>query len=200
MGGWDGTGARSLSQPRSPPPMVSHILGIHSGGPRRAAGADQGRSRAGGGVLDLLVHERPDRIQLDQPLEEGGLLREPARSPLVEVVAVDEPRGEATTAVYAPGVCRCFFRRATLADGQDPFPLRHDVARGVLVPGRRRWRWRSSRGRRSSLMRPTNGPRGARRPGSSRIRCSGTGCRRAPPAPPRRSDQGSFAAGHGSPR
>ena len=102
---------------------------------RRAAGADQGREPgAGGGVLDLLVHERPDRIQLDQPLEEVACCASPRRSPLVEVVvAVDEPRrGEATTAVYAPGVCRCFFRRATLADGQDPVPLRHDVARGVL--------------------------------------------------------------------
>ena len=63
-------------------------------GRRRAARAQQRREpgprrRA----LDPLVDPRPDRVQLDEPLEQRRLLRQPARGPLVEVVvAVDQAR------------------------------------------------------------------------------------------------------------
>ena len=53
--------------------------------------------------LDLAVDVRPDRIELDQPLEQRGLLGQATRGPLVEVVvAVDQPgRGQAAPAVDA---------------------------------------------------------------------------------------------------
>jgi hypothetical protein len=76
-------------------------------------------------ALDPRVDPRPRRIQLDQPLEERGVLGEPTRRPLVEVVvAVDQPRrGEAARAVDP----RTVERRLAGTDGRDPVALDDDV-------------------------------------------------------------------------
>jgi hypothetical protein len=115
-----------------PGPTREHVMVVHRG---RAAGAGQGAEPgAGSGPFYLLVHERPNRVQLDQPLEERRLLRQPARRPLVQVVvAVDQAGGgEAAAAVYSPSVRLCLLRRGAVADGDDAVPLDDDVAGGVL--------------------------------------------------------------------
>ena len=78
------------------------------------------------------VDPRPRRVQLDEPLEQRRLLREPARGPLVEVVvAVDQPgRREAAGRVDPRAVAAA--RRAG-PDGGDPVALDDDVP--VLVDG-----------------------------------------------------------------
>ena len=68
-----------------------HVVVVGRG---RAARPQQRREPgARRGALDPRVHARPHRIQLDEPLEQRRLLRQPAGRVLVEVVmAVDEAR------------------------------------------------------------------------------------------------------------
>src|SRR5215212_5628500 len=118
-----------------PDPLREHVVVVHGG---RAAGADEGSEPgAGGGPLDLLVHVRPYRVQLDEPLKKSGLLRYPAGGPLVEVVvAVDEPRRrQAPSAVEAPRLLADIFGCGTAAHGDDAVPLDDDVAALMLGPG-----------------------------------------------------------------
>ena len=72
------------------------------------------------------VDPRPHRIQLDQPLEQRRLLRQPARRVLVEVVvAVDQARRREAAAGVDP---RPFAAaRGPGPDGRDPVALDHDV-------------------------------------------------------------------------
>src|SRR5919199_1298664 len=106
-------------------------------GSRGAAGARQGsESGAGRRSLHVLVYERPCRIQLHEPLEERGLLREPAGRPLVEMmVAVHEPRGgQAPAPVDARGpLAGVFLGYVAPADGCDAVALDDEVAGGVLA-------------------------------------------------------------------
>src|SRR5918992_1188972 len=105
----------------------------------RAAGEGQSReSGAGCGVLDLLVYERPHRVEFHQPLEEGRLRGEPAGGPLVEVVvAVHEPRrGQAPAPVDAMSILgSVLLRRLAASDGRDLAPLDRQVTGVVLVAG-----------------------------------------------------------------
>ena len=136
----------------------------------RAARPQQRRqTRACRRALDPRIDPRPRRIELDQPLEERRLLREPARGPLVEVVvAVDQPGRREAAARVDP---RAFERR---------FPGPTAVIRlpsTTMCPSRETGAARPSRSRslqwsHDARLAPT-GPR----PGSSRSPCSGTGSR-----------------------
>src|SRR5215204_6964225 len=101
-----------------------------------AAGAGEGgEPGAGRRTLHVLVYERPCRVQVDEPLEERGLLREPAGGPLIEVVvAVHEPRrGKAPAPVDAQRpLAEVFFRHVAPADGRNAIALDDEVAGGVL--------------------------------------------------------------------
>ena len=97
-----------------------------------AGGREPRETRRGGGVRDLGVEPAPDRVQRDQPFEEGVIGGEAARGPLVEVVmGVDQTgRDQAAGAVDAFVVVAvgCLPR----ADRRDAVVLEDDVARGVL--------------------------------------------------------------------
>ena len=75
---------------------------------------------------------RPDRVQLDEPLEQRRVLREPARGPLVEVVvAVDEARrGEAAARR------RCASRLDVRGGGPSPTST-------MRSPSTTMWPWRA---------------------------------------------------------
>ena len=97
----------------------------------RAARAQQrGEPGARRGALHTPIDARPHRIQLDQPLEQRRLLRQPARRVLVEVVmAVDQARRRQAPA----GVDLRSFTAASGpgADGRDPVALDHHVTVGI---------------------------------------------------------------------
>ena len=101
------------------------VVVVHRGGAARAREGSQAGARRG--PLRLGVDPRPDGIELDEPLEQRRLLREPARDPLVQVVVgVDEPGGgEPAAAVDADHVAvarrargRRRRRRAAVRDHQ----------------------------------------------------------------------------------
>ncbi len=85
--------ARPGARPRGCPvrPAREDVVVVED---RRAARERElGQSRARRGVLGLGVEAGPHRIQLDEPLEERGVLRAGSRERLVEVVVrVDEAR------------------------------------------------------------------------------------------------------------
>ena len=99
--------------------------------PDRSSAASPARAAA---RSIALVDPRPDRVQLDEPLEQRRLLREPARRPLVEVVvAVDQARA-------SRGSPCASIRGAVVAapagtDRRDPVALDDDVP---VACGRRR--------------------------------------------------------------
>src|SRR5262249_37448189 len=104
---------------------------------RAARARERGEAGARGGPLGLVVDVRPDRIELDEPLEERRLLGEAARRPLVEVVvAVDEAgRREPALAVDGPVVAGEVPGRGARADSDDAVVLDPEVAVGVLGAG-----------------------------------------------------------------
>jgi hypothetical protein len=100
-----------------------------------AAGEGEGSAPgAGGGVLGLLVDERPHRVELDEPLEEGRLLGEAAGRPAVEVVmAVHEAqRDQAPAPVDADRPAAVLLGRGTGVDGHDAVVLDDEVAGEVF--------------------------------------------------------------------
>jgi hypothetical protein len=106
-------------------------------GRRRAARARQrGEPGAGRRPLDVGVDVRPDRIELDQPLEQRRLLGQAARGPLVEVVvAVDEP-GRRQAAAGVDALDGAVVRgRGPLADRHDAVALDDEVAVAMLGSG-----------------------------------------------------------------
>ena len=117
---------------RSPAPAREDVVVVGRG--RAARARERRQPGARGGRLHLVVDVGPHRIELDEPLEERRLLREPARGPLVEVVvAVDEARrGETAAAVDASA---CALRRRSLAEGDDAIVLDDQVAVAVLGAG-----------------------------------------------------------------
>ena len=153
--------------------------------PERSSAASPARAAA---RSIALVDPRPRRVQLDEPLEQRRLLREPARRPLVEVVvAVDQPgRGEAARARR----CRVAVAGAPAGpDRDDPVALDDDVPVAVHGAGDRRDR--------AALEDQPTPPPAAPRRGSSRSPCSGRGCRPAPRGSRRRSATGCAPAGRG---
>jgi hypothetical protein len=106
---------------------------------RAARARERGEPGAGGRRLDLGVDVRPDRIELDEPLEERRLLGQAAGGPLVEVVvAVDEPGGgQAAARVDVAGGwgSNSGLRRRALADRDDAIALDDEVTVAVLGAG-----------------------------------------------------------------
>jgi hypothetical protein len=106
-------------------------------GGRGAAGlgqpAEAGRRR---GVHRLGVDPGPDRVQLDQPLEQRRVLRQPAGHPLVQVVVgVDQARREqAAGAVHV--VVRQAARGRPSADRGDVLAVHDHMPGGVLGASR----------------------------------------------------------------
>ncbi len=103
-------------------------------GGRGAAGQRHpGQARRRGGVCDLRVNARPDRVQLGQPVEQRRVRRVAASGPLVEVVVgVDQPRGDqAAGRIDAPHRA-LLGRGGTGADRHDALTLDDDVALAEL--------------------------------------------------------------------
>jgi hypothetical protein len=111
------------------------VVVVHRG---RAAGPreppEPGR---GSGTHDVLVDAAPDGVELGQPAEEGGVDRQSAGGPLVEVVVgVDEAgRGQAAGGVDHVGGAPVVHEAAG-THGDDAGPLDHHVTDGVLGPRR----------------------------------------------------------------
>ena len=170
-------------------------------GARRAARErKRGETRARGRALHRVVDLRPDRVQRHQPAEQALVLGEPPCRPLVQVVmAVDQPgRREQPAAFDAPvGLA--------LGCGRPRPPRRSDRPRargdrsGTPAPASSTVAIaQPSITMRSLMSDPCARPRDAPRRGSSRTRCSGTGCRPAPRVSRSRPDPASATAARAS--
>ena len=98
------------------------VVATPSCSPERSSAASPARAAA---RSMLGVDPRPRRIELDEPLEQRRLLRQPARGPLVQVVvAVDQARrGQAAGGVDALAVAG----GAPSPTDDDPVALEGDV-------------------------------------------------------------------------
>ena len=109
------------------------------GGGGAAAGQQGCDGPARRGVHHLLVDPGPDRVQLREPLEQGGLLRTAPGQPLVEVVMrVNQARGEQVTRHVDPlgWDAVVIARQRAGAHRRDQVVLHHDVPGGELGGGR----------------------------------------------------------------
>ncbi len=174
------------------------------GAGRAARHRERGQGRPGRVVDDLGVHARPARVERGEPAEEVRVLGQPPCRPLVEVVvAVDQarawPAGRGRRCAARPraaAAARRSRRPRCAAPSTSTQPSACSVPRALTVATAQP-SMRSGPLSRAPRAAPT--PAAPRR-GSSRSRCSGRGCRRAPPGSPRRRAPGGGAAGPRRPR
>ena len=125
--------ARRADLGREHVPAVAGEDVVVIGGGGAAGGRQPRQASSGRREHDLGVDAAPHRVQLGEPAEQGGVHRQAARRPLVEVmVGVHQAgRGQAPGGVDVPGAGEVA-GGGPGGDGADPAALDHDMAAVML--------------------------------------------------------------------